>query len=436
MCDLESMKKQLKKADMTKLFFTDLNGRLKNLSINPDDIENLIENGVGIDGSSIAGIATVDNSDRVLKPVAESFRLVDFGDKKIGFMVGQLFDQDGIRTSVDPRFALEKAVAKAETDHKIKFMMGPEYEFFLLNDEEMHSAAHTDNIDYFTSSPLAIGDEIRQEIVEVLASCGIKYEKHHHEVTPSQHEVNLEPGDPLSIADRTILFIFVAKEIAAKYDQHVTFMPKPFSGYNRNAFHIHMSFTDMDGNNLCYDENAEHKLSPMLMNFVGGVIKHAREASIIFASTINSYKAYVLGKEAPVVRGWGLRNRSSMVRIPHILSPKASRFELRCPDPSGNVYLQFATLIQLGLDGLENKLDPGSPDMGSTYKKDLKQKVLDERFLPRDFYEALLEAENGCYLKEVLGEDLFNNYLGLKFKDWEEYRTTVTDYEHNKYLTI
>ena len=432
----ENMKKQLKEADMTKLFFTDLNGRLKNLSINPDDIENIIENGVGIDGSSIAGIATVDNSDRVLKPVAESFRLVDFGNKKIGFMVGQLFDQDGIRTSVDPRFALEKAVAKAETDHKIKFMMGPEYEFFLLNDEEMHSASHTDNVDYFTSSALAIGDEIRQEIVEVLASCGIKYEKHHHEVTPSQHEINLEPGDPLAIADRTILFIFVAKEIAAKYDQHVTFMPKPFSGYNRNAFHIHVSFTDMDGNNLCYDENAEHKLSPMLMDFIGGIIKHAREASVIFASTINSYKAYVLDKEAPVVRGWGLSNRSSMVRIPHALSPKATRFELRCPDPAGNVYLQFATLIQLGLDGLENKLDPGSPDMGSTYKKDLKQKVLDERFLPRDFYEALLEAENGCYLKEVLGEDLFNNYLGLKFKDWEEYRTTVTDYEHNKYLTI
>ena len=125
-----------------------------------------------------------------------------------------------------------------------------------------------------------------------------------------------------------------------------------------------------------------------------------------------------------------------MVRIPHILSPKASRFELRCPDPSGNVYLQFATLIQLGLDGLENKLDPGSPDMGSTYKKDLKQKVLDDRFLPRDFYEALLEAENGSYLKEVLGEDLFNNYLGLKIKDWDEYRTTITDYEENKYLTI
>lgn len=436
MCDLESMKKQLKEANMTKLFFTDLNGRLKNLSINPDEIESIIENGVGIDGSSIAGIATVDNSDRVLKPVAESFRLVDFGDKKIGFMAGRLFDQDGTRTSVDPRFALEKAVAKAETDHNIKFMMGPEYEFFLLNDEEMHSAAHTDNIDYFSSSPLAIGDEIRQEIVEVLASCGIKYEKHHHEVTPSQHEVNLEPGDPLAIADRTILFIFVAKEIAAKYEQHVTFMAKPFSGFNRNAFHIHVSFTDMDGNNLCYDENAEHKLSPVLMDFIGGIIKHAREASVIFASTINSYKAYVLDKEAPVVRGWGLSNRSSMVRIPHCLSPKAFRCELRCPDPSGNVYLQFATLIQIGLDGLENKLDPGSPDMGNSYKMDLGQKVLDERFLPRDFFEALLEAENGSYLKEVLGEDLFNNYHGLKFKDWEEYRTTVTDYEHNKYLTI
>jgi len=434
--ELSRIKEQLKETYTTKLFFTDLNGRLKSLSVNPDDIESILENGVGIDGSSIAGIATVDNSDRVLKPVMESFRLVDFGDRKVGFFVGKIFDQDGSRTSVDPRYALERAVEKAASENKIKFMMGPEHEFFLFNSDEMNAKIHTDKLDYFGSSPTDVGDVVRQEIVNVLEKCGVKYEKTHHEVTSSQHEINLEPGDPLTIADRTVLFEFVAKEVAAQYDLHVTFMSKPFTGFNRNAFHIHTSFTDMSGKNLCYDENGEHHLSEMLMHFIGGITSHAREASIVLASTVNSYKAYVLGKEAPIIRGWGLRNRSSMVRIPHALSPQATRMELRCPDPTGNVYLQFATLIFMGLDGIANKSDAGQPDMGSTYKKDLQPKVHDPRFLPRDFFPALLAAEDSEFMAAALGEELFANYMTIKISEWDEYRTTVTDFEHQKYLSI
>lgn len=433
---LSSIKEQLKEAYTTKLFFTDLNGRLKNLSVNPNDIDNIIENGVGIDGSSIAGIATVDNSDRILKPVAESFRLVDFGDRKVGFFVGQIFNQDGTRSEVDPRYSLERAVEAAFADYQIKFLMGPEHEFFLLNGDEFDSEIHTDKLDYFGSSPTDIGDVVRQEIVDVLERCGIKYEKTHHEVTSSQHEINLEPGDPLSIADRTLLFEFVTKEVAANYDLHATFMSKPFTGFNRNAFHIHVSFSDLDGNNLCYDKSTDTHLSPMLMNFIGGITVHAREASIVLAATFNSYKAYVLDKEAPIVRGWGMRNRSSMVRIPHAMSPKATRMELRCPDATGNVYLQFAILIFMGLSGLENKLDPGEPDVGSTYKKEDKVKVLDRRYLPRDFFPALMEAEGSEFMSRSLGSELFDNYMKIKISEWESHRTTITDLEHRKYLHI
>ncbi len=180
----------------------------------------------------------------------------------------------------------------------------------------------------------------------------------------------------MTIADRTILFEFVTKEVAANYDLHATFMSKPFTGYNRNAFHIHLSFTDMESKNLCYDEQAEYHLSPMLLNFIGGITKHAREASIILASTFNSYKAYVLDKEAPVVRGWGMRNRSSMVRIPHAMQPEATRLELRCPDATGNVYLQFAILILMGLSGIDSKEEAGPPDVGNTYKKKCSPKFL------------------------------------------------------------
>lgn len=434
--ELPRIKEQLKEAYTTKLFFTDLNGRLKNLSVNPDDIEAILENGVGIDGSSIAGIATVDNSDRILKPVIESFRLVDFGDRKVGFFVGQIFNQDGSRSEVDPRYPLERAVEDAARDFQIKFMMGPEHEFFLLNDDEFHDESHTDKLDYFGSSPTDIGDVVRQEIVDVLGKCGVKYEKTHHEVTSSQHEINLEPGDPLTIADRCILFEFVTKEVAAHYDLHATFMSKPFTGFNRNAFHIHLSFTDLEGTNLCYDAEGEYHLSGMLMNFIGGITKHAREASIVMAATFNSYKAYVLDKEAPVVRGWGMRNRSSMVRIPHAVKPQATRMELRCPDATGNVYLQFAILIFMGLAGIANKEDAGLPDVGSTYKNDLQPKVLDRRFLPRDFFPALMDAENSDFMTESLGAELFANYMKIKIAEWEVHRTTITDLEHRKYLHI
>ncbi len=434
---LPKIKELLQEVYTTKLFFTDLNGRLKNLSINPNDIESIVKNGVGIDGSSIAGIATVDNSDRILKPVVESFRLVDFGDRKVGFFVGQIFNQDGSRSEVDPRYPLERAVEKAANDYQIKFMMGPEHEFFLLNGDEFNSAIHTDKLDYFGSSPGDIGDIVRQEIVNVLEKCGIKYEKTHHEVTSSQHEINLEPGDPLTVADRCILFEFVTKEVASQYNLHATFMSKPFTGLNRNAFHIHLSFTDMEGKNLCYDETADYHLSAMLMNFIGGITKHAREASIVMAATFNSYKAYVLDKEAPVVRGWGIRNRSSMVRIPHAINTQGTRMELRCPDATGNVYLQFAILIFMGLAGIANKEDAGPPDVGSTYKKELQQpKVLDRRFLPRDFFPALMDAENSSFMAESLGTDLFGNYMKIKIGEWEDHRTTITDLEHKKYLHI
>lgn len=426
----------LKKADITKIFFKDLNGRTRSLSVNPSDIDGIIEKGVGIDGSSIAGIATVDNSDRILKPVPASFKIVPFMDKTVGFFVGKLYDHDGSRSAVDPRAVLENIINVAENNYGMKFVFGPEHEFFLLKKDEFSPDIHTDKLDYFGSGPSDTGEVVRHEIVKILEKCGITFEKTHHEVTSSQHEINLEPGDPLSIADRTVLFEYVTKEVAAECGMYATFMSKPFTGFNRNAFHIHASFTDENGNNLCYDKNGEFGLSEKMRNFLGGIIKYARESSIIFASTLNSYKAYVMNREAPIVRGWGVRNRSSMVRIPYSADPKATRFELRCADATGNVYLKFATLIAMGLRGIDEKLDPGKPDMGNTYQKNYIPKVLDKRFLPRDFYEALMESEKSKFLKEVLGEDLFNNYLRLKMADWEDHRTTITNIEHKKYLSI
>ena len=253
-------------------------------------------------------------------------------------------------------------------------------------------------------------------------------------MTASQHEINLEATDPLQAADRTVLFNHVTQQTAAAHGYHATFMPKPFDGENRSAFHIHLSMQDLEGRNLFYDESAEGGLGRTALHFIGGILKHARGTSLIMASTLNSYKAYVLEREAPVVRSWGFRNRSSMVRVPYSPDPQNVRIELRSPDPAGNVYLQLATLIAMGLDGLQNRIDPGKPDSGSTYRKRYGTKVWDRRFLPRSLYEALVEAERSRFLPDLLGAFAYQSYMTLKTRDWEEHRTYVTPLEYEKYL--
>ncbi len=305
-----------------------------------------------------------------------------------------------------------------------------------MKDNEFNGVIHSDDAGYFHADPRDKGEVVRKRIIDVLDKCGVRFEKAHHEVTASQHEINLECSEPLGAADRTVLFNYVAQKVAAEFGLHATFMPKPFDGQNRNAFHIHLSMMDKKGRNLFYQEGGEYNLSKKVRQFIGGIVKYARETSIVMASTFNSYKAYVIGREAPVVRGWGLKNRSSMVRVPYASSPESTRIELRNPDPAGNPYLQMAALIGMGLQGMKEGLDCGRPDIGSTYKVRRRYRVWDTRYLPKSMFEALVEAERSKFLKDLLGERIYNNYMGLKIADWEEHRTHVTPREHQKYLSI
>jgi len=431
---IDEIKQKLKNTDSTKIFFTDLRGRLMSLPVNGEHIESILKDGIGFDGSSIAGMATVDNSDKLLFPVMESFKTVELNDEKLGFFIGRIYDEREMRAEADPRAVLENVLLEAETEYGFKFVVGPEHEFFLLTGDEFGKKDHSDRAGYFNATPQDKGECVRNRIISVLKKCGIQFEKAHHEVTPSQHEINLLCTDPIDGADRTVLFNYVTKKVAQEFDYHATFMPKPFDGFNRNAFHIHLSMLDMEGNNLFYNANADQGISETARNFIGGIMKYARETSIVMASTFNSYKAYVLEREAPMIKSWGFRNRSSMVRIPYSTSPKNTRIELRSPDPAGNVYLQMATLIAMGIRGIKEALDCGSPDVGSTYKKNYKTRVFDKRFLPRSFYEALVEAEKSQFLKQILGERLYTNYMKLKIDDWEGHRTHVTPRELNNYL--
>ena len=426
----------LKNTDSTKIFFTDLNGRTMNLPVNPDSIETIINNGIGFDGSSVAGYASVDSSDRLLKPDTAGFYRVEFENETLGFFIGNIYDDVETRSAADPRAILQKVIDQAESEFGYKFIAGPEHEFFLVRQNEQGEPEHTDNAGYFVSTPHDKGAGVRKRVVSILQSCGINFEKTHHEVTPSQHEINLECGAPLSVADRTVLFNHVTQKVASEFGYIATFMPKPFDNFNRNAFHIHLSMQDMNGENQFYDADDEFGISRTARQFIAGIIKYARETSIIMASTFNSYKAYVVEKEAPVIRGWGLKNRSSMVRVPYSISPASTRIELRSPDPSGNPYLQIATLISMGLAGIKEELDCGTPDSGSTYNKEYAIRMWDERFLPRSMYEALVEAEKSEFLKNVLGDAAYSSYMGLKIADWEDHRVRVSSLEYEKYLNI
>jgi len=433
--DMAEVRERLQTADFARIFATDLNGRPMTLQVNPENINAIVERGIGFDGSSVAGMASVDDSDRLLVPIPESLRIVEFKDGRLAFFIGRIDDSPAVRSHVDARRVLEDVLERARADLGCTFLAGPEHEFFLLKSDRFAAGIHSDRAGYFHADPRDKGDAVRRNIIDVLRKCGVRLEKAHHEVTASQHEINLVCADALEAADRTVLFNYVTQKVAAEHGYHATFMPKPFDGQNRNAFHIHLSMRDLEGRNLFHDEGAEHHLSKTARQFIAGILKYARQTCIIMASTYNSYKAYVADREAPIVRGWGLRNRSSMVRVPHNDRPENMRIELRTPDPAGNVYLQIALLIGMGVRGIAEDLDCGQPDVGSTYRKRNHRALWDKRFLPACMFEALVEAERSKFLKEFLGATLYRQFLALKRAEWENFRIHVTAREHRMYLS-
>ncbi len=404
------------------------------LPVNPDNIESILENGIGFDGSSIAGYGTVNSSDRLLFPDPDSFKVLKFSDETVGFFIASIYDEKDKPAQTDPRTILKNILAEAEREFSFKFLLGPEHEFFLLKNGKNKKNLHTDRGLYFQASPHDKGEVVRNRIISILKDCGIAFEKSHHEVTPSQHEINLEPTDPLNGADRTVLFNYVTQQLAAEFGYRATFMPKPFDGYNRNAFHLHLSIQDLEGNNVFYDEDAAHNIGTIARQFIGGILKYARETSIIMASTFNSYKAYVIEREAPIICNWGFKNRSSMVRIPYCPNPQSTRIELRNPDPAGNVYFQVAILIAMGLEGIRNNITCGEQSTSDISSKDLSTKIWDKRFLPKSMFEALAEAEESSFLKQALGDETYQNFMALKTQEWEGHRTHVTPRELSMYL--
>ncbi len=419
------------------LWFTDLEGHLKSFAITPGELPDALDDGMGFDGSSITGFNAIEESDMVAIPDQGTFQLMPWkeGETKVARMICDVVTPNGEPYEGDPRYVLRRALERMQAMGFDTFNIGPELEYFLFKDNT--ATTTLDEGGYFAMTTLDAATELRQETIHALESMGIPIEYAHHEVGPSQHEIDMRYAPALEMADHTITYRLIVKEIAAKNGVYATFMPKPIFGENGSGMHTHMSLFK-DGRNQFFDGDDRWHLSDAAKAFIAGQLRHAREISAVFAQWVNSYKRLVPGYEAPVYVAWSQRNRSALIRIPLYKpgSEQATRAEIRCPDPACNPYLTFACLLQAGLEGIERGYELPEPMETNLYHLTAEQRR--ERgivSLPETLGEAVDELSRSELVRRALGPHIFDRYVELKRKEWDEYRVQLTSWELEKYLS-
>jgi glutamine synthetase len=418
------------------LWFTDIEGHLKSFSITPAELEGALDDGMGFDGSSITGFNAIEESDMVAIPDPRTFQLMPNGRTAVGRMICDVVTPDGQPYDGDPRNVLRRALDRMESLGFDTFNVGPELEYFLFKDDQ--GTETLDEGGYFAMTALDAAWELRNETIEALEAMGIPIEYVHHEVGPSQHEIDMRFAPALEMADHTMTYRLVVKEVAKKAGYHATFMPKPLFGENGSGMHTHQSLFS-EGNNAFFDGDDEWNLSEAGKAFIAGQLRHAREISAVFAQWVNSYKRLVPGYEAPVYAAWSQRNRSALIRIP-LYKPgneQATRAEIRCPDPACNPYLTFACLLHAGLEGIEKGYELPAPMESNLYK--LTPEERKERgivALPETLGEAIDELAGSDLVRRALGDHIFDAYVKLKRQEWDEYRVQLTPWELEKYLSV
>jgi glutamine synthetase len=416
------------------LWFTDLEGHLKSFSITVSEVEGALDDGMGFDGSSITGFNAIEESDMVAIPDPSTFRVMT--DGMTGRMICDVVTPDGNSYDGDPRHVLRRALDRMESMGFDTFNVGPEAEYFLFKDEK--GTETLDEGGYFAQTTMDAATTIRRDTIRALEGMGIPVEYHHHEVGPSQHEIDIRFTNALDMADYMLTYRLVVKEVAKSHGFHAKFMPKPLFGENGSGMHTHQSLFK-DGRNQFFDESDKWHLSDVAKGFIAGQLRHAREMSAVFAQWVNSYKRLVPGFEAPVYVAWSMRNRSALIRIPLYKpgSEQATRAELRCPDPACNPYLTFACLLHAGLDGIEQGYELPDPMETNLYHLTPEQRR--ERgivSLPETLGEAIDVFSQSELAKKALGPHIFDRYVELKRKEWDEYRVQLTDWEMKKYLAV
>jgi glutamine synthetase len=426
------------KVKFLRLQFTDILGTIKNVEIPDRQFSDALDGAVMFDGSSIEGFVRIEESDMHLRPDLSTFCIFPWASpsgEKVARLICDIYTPEGAPFVGCPRTALKQVIALA-ADRGYSMKAGPEAEFFLFQTRNGVPTTDThDAASYFDLSPVDMGEDVRREIVLALEAMGFHVEAAHHEVAPGQHEIDLRYDDVLTTADNISTFRFVVKNVAIRNGLHATFMPKPIYGINGSGMHTHMSLFSSSGN-VFHDPKGPGQLSEKCLNYIGGILRHAKGFCAITNPLVNSYKRLVPGFEAPTNIAWSEKNRSPLVRVPAGRGA-GTRIELRMPDPSCNPYLALAVMLRAGLDGIEKKIDPGPPVNKNIFEMSHRERRhlrIDE--LPRNLDEALDELEKDDLVRETLGDHLFTHFVAAKRAEWLDYIKHVSPWEVDRYLSL
>ena len=436
----ESVLKMAKELDVKFicLWFTDILGFLKSFAITVEELEGALEEGMGFDGSSIEGFARIDESDMVALPDPSTFKVLPWRPQQqraVARMFCDIIKPEGEPFEGDPRYVLKRNLKRA-ADMGYTYYVGPELEYFYFQNSEGTEALDAGG--YFDMTPLDAATDLRRETVLILEEMGIGVEYSHHEVAPSQHEIDMRYTDALTMADSVMTYRLVVKEIALNHGVHATFMPKPVFGINGSGMHVHQSLFKGE-RNAFFDKDDKYHLSRVAKCYIAGLLKHAPEITLACNQWVNSYKRLVPGYEAPVYLSWARRNRSDLIRVPAYRPgrEKATRIEFRSPDPACNPYLAFSVMLAAGLEGIEQEYEVPEPVEENVYE--MAEEERQRRgigTLPANLLEAIHLTEKSEVVRKALGDHVFHAFIENKKIDWDEYRTQVSEYELKKYLPV
>jgi glutamine synthetase len=435
--------REIIKSENVKFFrlqFSDILGIMKNVEVPLSQLDTLLEGKVMFDGSSIEGFVRISESDMYLKPDLNSFKILTWekpnNGSKVGTFMCDIYRPSGEEFEGDPRLVLRNALKRMETFGYKEFNIGLEPEFFLFKTDQNGNPTtnFTDHGGYFDIAPLDQAADCRRDIVLELEKMGFTVEASHHEVSQSQHEINFKFANALEGCDNVQIFKLAVKNIASEHGMFATFMPKPIANINGSGMHANLSLFDYNGKNIFYDENSSTGLSQTAYHFIAGLLKHAPAYTALTNPTINSYKRLVPGYEAPCYISYSDNNRSAMIRIP-ATRQAGTRVEVRSVDPTANPYLSMAALLHAGLDGIENKLDPGGPTRKNIFEMSQTEKNNSNiRNLPNSLLSAVLEMEKSTMIEEALGKHIFESFCQNKRKEYNKYSNTVHQWEIDTYM--
>ena len=433
----EDVRRIVKEKDISfiQFWFTDVLGMLKSFAVTQSELEEGLTEGMGFDGSSIEGFARIQESDMIAKPDPTTFQLVPWRgeDRPVARMFCDILNPDGTPYQGDPRYVFKRLLKKA-ADKGYTFFVGPELEYFYFKDNEDPKILDTGG--YFDTRPLDMASTLRRDTIFALQSMGIDVEYSHHEVAPSQHEIDLRYDEGLRMADKTMTYRIVVKEIATQHGVYATFMPKPIFGQNGSGMHVHQSLFEGE-KNAFYDPKDKYNLSDVAKHYIAGLMHYAPAITSLTNQWVNSYKRLVPGYEAPVYVSWARRNRSAMIRVP-MYKPgkeKATRIEFRSPDPACNPYLAFSAMLGAGMEGIEKKMELPGPIEDDIFEMNpAERRAHGITDLPGNLYAAILETEQSALVRQILGEHIFRKFIENKKIEWDNYRTHVSQYEIDKYL--